>query len=207
MLPCFSPSPTPEANGGGGLWGSPPPTLHWTQFSMGQGALWGGSAPLLDPHSTQRGGGAMGQPPCIQPPSLIPIWGRGALWGGAAPLLDPPPPIAMGALWGTAAPLLPPPNPGLGGGGGDLWGSPPWALNLILYGAVGAMGQHCPASGPPPSQWGLYGAVLPHFSPPLSWWGGCGAPPPLTSNPTLIPIWGSRRYGAAPSPPAPPAMG
>ena len=240
--PASAPPPPPRPMGVGVYGAAPPPTLHWTQFSMGQGALWGGSAPLLDPHPTQRGGGGgYGAAPLHSTPALIPIWGKGALWGGAAPLLDPPHP--NGGLYGALLPCFwtpPHPNRGLYGaalprfcpplilvwGGAETYGAaPPLALNPILYGAVGAMGQCCPTSGPPPSQWGLYGAVLPRFwTPPIPMGGSMGQccptsaprypgggvvgrPPPLASNPTLIPIWGSRRYGAAPPPSAPPAMG
>ena len=206
MLPCFSPSPTPEANGGGGLWGSPPPTLHWTQFSMGQGALWGGSAPLLDPHPTQRGGGGLwGSPPAFNP-LLLSLYGAGGLYGVVLPRFWTPP-IPMGGSMGQRCPTSTPPNPDLVWGG-RLMGQPPLGIEPHPIWGSGRYGAVLPHFWTPPiPMGGSMGQCCPTSAPRYPGGGVVGRPPPLTSNPTLIPIWGSRRYGAAPPPSAPPGYG
>ena len=147
--PASAPPPHPRGQWGWGSMGQPPPHAALDPILYGAGGFMGRLCSASGPNTQPNGGGgAMGQPPCIQPPSLIPIWGRGALWGSAAPLLDPPHPNggSMGQCCPTSAPRYP---------GGGVVGRPPPSHPtplLSLYGAAGAMGQ--PPPPPPPRLWG-----------------------------------------------------
>ena len=204
--PASAPPPPPRPMGVGVYGAAPPPTLHWTQFSMGQGALWGGSAPLLDPHSTQRGGGLWGSPPAFNP-LLFSLYGAGGLYGVVLPRFWTPP-IPMGGSMGQRCPTSTPPNPDLVGGGGRLMGQPPLGVEPHPIWGSGLYGAAQPHFWTPPIPMGaLWGSAAP-LRPPVILVGGLwGAPPPSHPTPLLSLYGAAGAMGQPPPPPPPPAMG